>query len=431
LRVFLSYATEDRNLAEQVHLALLGAGHQTFFDKQSLPPGGDYHDTISTAVKQSDALVFLISPDSILPGSYALTELKHARAKWQHPKGFVLPVLVRNVPWPEIPNYLKAVTILESEGNIPAEVVLALADLPEQNRTRQYNAPNDRNNDPKDQQVVFVSEGMTAKPDAIRVAFSVWNNKDRPIKLYKVAPVEHVRVSSELYSGPRFSGPRHELQLNQVTDMPWNRETFEIPPRQSDSFEASYTIIKTGPDDGSPWIVLGITLAFHDSLGERSEIHSDSVILIPHVRTKLDTKLIRITDIEKLNDPDHFRHVIYSTLLQSLSNRLLRNGETVVRLMREDYFRGFSLLSDVVAKKGTQPGLKQLEESRQLLTKLLDREEECPLSEDQLSRKHDILHTLWKMSLHYEAAREHLSIMLQAQRLADPGSRIEARGSSA
>jgi hypothetical protein len=93
VKIFISYATEDRDVVEQVHLALLGAGHQTFFDRESLPPGGDYHDKICMAIKESDAFVFVISPESIFPGSYALTELKQARTKWQHPKGFVLPIL--------------------------------------------------------------------------------------------------------------------------------------------------------------------------------------------------------------------------------------------------------------------------------------------------------------------------------------------------
>jgi hypothetical protein len=67
-------------------------------------------------------LSFFISPSSLATGSYALTELKYARKKWRHPAGHVLPVLVRPVDWNAIPPYLKAVTVLEPEGNTPAEV---------------------------------------------------------------------------------------------------------------------------------------------------------------------------------------------------------------------------------------------------------------------------------------------------------------------
>ncbi len=131
MQVFISYATEDRDLAEQVHFALVGAGHDTFFDKESLPPGGDFHSRIAAAVARSDAFVFLVGPNSVSAGSYALTELKHAKAKWRHPKGNVLPVLVGKVGWEQIPNYLKAVTVLEPEGNAAAEVVIAIAHLGE------------------------------------------------------------------------------------------------------------------------------------------------------------------------------------------------------------------------------------------------------------------------------------------------------------
>ena len=50
MKIFLSYATEDRALAEQIQLALAGAGHEVFFDRESLPAGGDYHERIKASV---------------------------------------------------------------------------------------------------------------------------------------------------------------------------------------------------------------------------------------------------------------------------------------------------------------------------------------------------------------------------------------------
>jgi len=129
MQIFLSYASEDRDLAEEIQLALLGAGHKVFFDKESLPAGGDYHSQIERAVQQSDIFVFLISPNSVAPGSYALTELKFARTKWSYPKGKLLPVRLHGTPWEAIPPYLKSVTVLEPEGSAPAEIVEAVAAL--------------------------------------------------------------------------------------------------------------------------------------------------------------------------------------------------------------------------------------------------------------------------------------------------------------
>jgi hypothetical protein len=129
MRIFISYASEDRDTAEEVHMTLLGAGHQTFFDKSKLPPGKDYHSRIQAAVMQCDAFIFLITPRSIEPKSYTLTELKIARNRWEHPDGRVLPVMAETVPYDRIPNYLAAVTVLEPEGNLAAEVALAVNGL--------------------------------------------------------------------------------------------------------------------------------------------------------------------------------------------------------------------------------------------------------------------------------------------------------------
>src|SRR6185295_11955597 len=77
-------------------------------------------------VECSDAFVFLISQRSVTSGSYALTELKYARQKWPDPRHRVLPVMIERTAYDQIPNYLKAVTVLEPEGNVPAEVAAEL-----------------------------------------------------------------------------------------------------------------------------------------------------------------------------------------------------------------------------------------------------------------------------------------------------------------
>jgi hypothetical protein len=123
MNVFLSHASEDKEIAEQIQLALVGAGIDVFFDAESLPAGGDYHARIRKAVKNTDLFVFLISNHSIAKGSYCLSELTLARERWPHPKGRVIPVRIGSVSFDLIPNYLRAVTILEPDGSIPADVL--------------------------------------------------------------------------------------------------------------------------------------------------------------------------------------------------------------------------------------------------------------------------------------------------------------------
>lgn len=74
-----------------------------FFDKASLPAGGDYHSRIQNAVQGADIFIFLITPNSVAQGSYAPKELKYAREKWADPKEKILSVLVRATDWTATP----------------------------------------------------------------------------------------------------------------------------------------------------------------------------------------------------------------------------------------------------------------------------------------------------------------------------------------
>jgi hypothetical protein len=129
MKIFISYASEDRDLAEKIKFKLVGEGHQVFFDKTSLPTARPYDLSIKNAVESADIFVFLISPDSVKPGSYALTELMYAEQNWINPEENVVPVLARKTPFDEIPNYLTSVTFLQTEGDVPAAVLLAIQSL--------------------------------------------------------------------------------------------------------------------------------------------------------------------------------------------------------------------------------------------------------------------------------------------------------------
>ena len=130
MKAFISFASPDRPIAEEIQLALLGAEHEVFFDAASLPAGSDYNSRIREALAECDVFIYLLSPDSVGDGRYAHTELKLVKAKWPKPWGFVLPVRIRPVEYDKIDPYLAAVTILEPRGNIAAEVAAAIGDLP-------------------------------------------------------------------------------------------------------------------------------------------------------------------------------------------------------------------------------------------------------------------------------------------------------------
>ena len=126
MKVFLSYASEDRPVAELVAGSIEARGHHVFFDRFDLPPGDTYEDQIQTAIEEANVLVFLITPVSVSAGRFTLTELAFARQRWRSAKRHVLPVMARPTDLDHVPPYLKAVTILEPDGNLPAEVAAAV-----------------------------------------------------------------------------------------------------------------------------------------------------------------------------------------------------------------------------------------------------------------------------------------------------------------
>ena len=122
MRIFVSYASERRNAAEEIALALRERGHRVFFDRASLVAGDGYDARIEREIRGSDLFVFLVSPEALQAGSYCLTELHHAEARWPHPAGRVLPALIAPVGFDLIPPYLRAVTVYQPRGKAAAEV---------------------------------------------------------------------------------------------------------------------------------------------------------------------------------------------------------------------------------------------------------------------------------------------------------------------
>jgi hypothetical protein len=127
--IFLSYPSSLEEMAARIELSLEGEGYAVFRDRSALPPGESFDARIRAAVEESDLFVFLITPESVSPGRYTLTELKLVEQRWGHPAGRVLPVLAEATPMEAIPAFLRAVTILKPHGNLVAEVAAEVARL--------------------------------------------------------------------------------------------------------------------------------------------------------------------------------------------------------------------------------------------------------------------------------------------------------------
>jgi TIR domain len=103
MKIFLSYASEDRKLVEPIYLALHAQGHKVFFDRTDLPPGEEYDSRIKQAIEGSDLLVFFLSPAFLDAGSYTLTELYITQKTWEHPAGKILPVVLSRIELDQVP----------------------------------------------------------------------------------------------------------------------------------------------------------------------------------------------------------------------------------------------------------------------------------------------------------------------------------------
>jgi hypothetical protein len=129
VKLFISYSSTRQDLSERLRLALEAEGHEVFADRADLRAGEAFHERLREAIQAAELFIFLISPESVAPGSYTLAELNVAEQRWRVPAGHVLPVVVAPTERASIPPYLLAVTLLQPKGDVVAEVVAAVAAL--------------------------------------------------------------------------------------------------------------------------------------------------------------------------------------------------------------------------------------------------------------------------------------------------------------
>jgi hypothetical protein len=123
MRIFLSFASRDRDLALEVAARLKSDGHRVFVDQSSLEPGIPYDAVIRDEVARADLFVFLVSPESVARGSYARTELDLFESRRPNPGRRLFLVEVRETEDAVLPAYLRGIHILRRSGNLVAELV--------------------------------------------------------------------------------------------------------------------------------------------------------------------------------------------------------------------------------------------------------------------------------------------------------------------
>jgi formylglycine-generating enzyme required for sulfatase activity len=118
MRIFLSYASQDREQAKAIYLALCDQGHKVFFDRADLPAGEEYHNRIRAAIEKSHLFLILISRNAVDDGSYTLTDLSIAEKY----RIRLLPVMLKTPDVERLPASISSVTYLETDGNVAGAV---------------------------------------------------------------------------------------------------------------------------------------------------------------------------------------------------------------------------------------------------------------------------------------------------------------------
>jgi len=121
---FVSYSHRDEAFVAELVAALKSRGKQTWVDHEDIVPAAQWSQEIEKGITESDAFIFVISPDSVA-SSECLVELEHAVVL---PKRIV-PVVARETPDAEVPDELRSLHWLQFPGQEFASTVDRLVEV--------------------------------------------------------------------------------------------------------------------------------------------------------------------------------------------------------------------------------------------------------------------------------------------------------------
>lgn len=103
-KVFISYAHEDENYKDDLkkHLkALERLKKIKVWDDRSINAGSEWNAEIMTALKESEIILLLISPDFIASDFCMDKELEISIERHDNGTARVIPIIIRNCDWTE------------------------------------------------------------------------------------------------------------------------------------------------------------------------------------------------------------------------------------------------------------------------------------------------------------------------------------------
>lgn len=107
--VFISYSSEDENIAQELAAALTELGVKNFLDKKDIAPGEDINKKIKKELSECSAVIVIVSP-ATARSSWVPFEIGHAMAKQKK----ILPFLTHQSLEDGLPSYLRAIKYVTS-----------------------------------------------------------------------------------------------------------------------------------------------------------------------------------------------------------------------------------------------------------------------------------------------------------------------------
>lgn len=120
--VYLAYAAADKVWAAQFSTALRDAGVKLWFDAAEIRPGDEWKDATERALRDSDILVFVLTPNSV-DNPWALFELGAAVADNKR----VIPIVAKPFDPSETPPLIGRYRFLDESS--PTEAARRVAEV--------------------------------------------------------------------------------------------------------------------------------------------------------------------------------------------------------------------------------------------------------------------------------------------------------------
>ena len=119
IQIFLSYASEDRSLVDNLYNRLSEKGYKPWMDHRDMLPGEQWEYKIKKALSQSHFFIACLTNNSVNKRGWIQKELKTARDNWQFKLDddiYFIPVYLEKCPLPESISAFQSVHYYEKDG---------------------------------------------------------------------------------------------------------------------------------------------------------------------------------------------------------------------------------------------------------------------------------------------------------------------------